>query len=97
MKSENLKKLAILKKAKSLLYEGQGMCYALNEAIGGGFMSYVSIVQRFPEFKPRTFGARPVFSAGSYWWSLDIEGYQARLKAFDKLIEIYTEKCNNES
>lgn len=121
MNEESKIKLLILKKAKGILIEGMGMCYALSEAVGGGFTRHSSLVGRFPEFNRRELGATKgvgyqehygivfslnalskdkgdsLFLRNSYWWPLDSKGHQQRLTAFDKLIEIYTEKCNKDS
>lgn len=121
MNEESKIKLSILKKAKGILIEGMGMCYALSEAIGGGFTRHSSLVDRFPEFNRKELGVTKgvgyqkhgetvffinslgkdredsLFLRNSYWWPLDSKGHQQRLAAFDKLIEIYTEKCNKDS
>lgn len=48
---------------------------------------YDVIRQRIPEFKPDTFNADPNNFYGAWW---DPRDRDSRIKAFDKLIEIYS-------
>lgn len=48
---------------------------------------YDVIRQRIPEFKPDTFKVNPRNISGAWW---DPRDRESRIKAFDKLIEIYS-------
>lgn len=48
---------------------------------------YDVIRQRIPEFKPDTFNVSPSNFDGAWW---DPRDRESRIKAFDKLIEIYS-------
>ena len=52
------------------------------------FECYDDIVKVIPEYKPSTFGSDREDAKGAWWLSTDKE---SRIKAFDKLIEIYSE------
>lgn len=99
-------KLQILKDAKEFYIKEVadvfgGMCGAIDLTLTSYFVkskehpsdygsdgcTYAYLKQIFPEFRPSTFGS----SEGDedyYWWS--IYDKESRIKAFDKLIEIYS-------
>lgn len=52
------------------------------------FNCYDDIVKAIPEYKPSTFGLDREGAKGAWWPVCDRE---SRIKAFDKLIEIYSE------
>ena len=80
--------LKIIKKAKQkyLDYESPFMCNCFCMA-KYSFCCYNDIVREIPEFKPSTFGLIRDDISGSWWSSND---RVSRIKAFDKLIEIYS-------
>ena len=79
--------LEIIKKAKNLYLEGFSnfMCVCFYKA-NCSFFLYEDIVKDIPEFTPSTFGIES--SAIGGWW--DKNDRESRIKAFDKLIEIYS-------
>ena len=87
-KRKRRKILKIIKKAKQsyLNYESLFMCYYFYRV--ASFNSYDDIVKVIPEYKPSTFGLDGENTTGAWWPTAD-KG--SRIKAFDKLIEIYSE------
>lgn len=80
--------LKIIKKAKQSYLDGKEHCMCFSFArVEPSFLCYKNIVERIPEFKPSTFGL-PFICINVVWWSL--EDRASRIKAFDKLIEIYS-------
>lgn len=78
-----------IKKAKYIYLCGKTpfMCHCFMKAEYGKYGCYEKIREMIPEFKPETFNAR--FAKGHYaWWHSSDRG--PRIKAFDKLIEIYS-------
>lgn len=61
------------------------MCFCFCRV--ASFKCYDDIVKRIPEFKPSTFGSDRENAKGAWWSTIDRE---SRIKAFDKLIEIYS-------
>lgn len=80
--------LEIIKQAKQVYLDGKEgcMCFSFMR-VEDSFLSYEDIVKRIPEFTPPTFGL-PFIGINGVWWSL--EDRASRIKAFDKLIEIYS-------
>lgn len=82
--------LEIIKKAKQayLDYRSHYMCccfYLVNPS----FFSYDGIINEIPEFKPSTFGLYiNIKDIKGCWW--DTRDRESRIKAFNKLIEIYS-------
>lgn len=90
---------------KMYLKEGigrTGMCHCIDNAMrlfilkklhddpylyGFDDISYDYIELVFPEFNPVTLSAKPNSNPRGYWWS--VNDFQSRIRAFDKLIEIY--------
>lgn len=53
------------------------------------------IVEMFPEFNRKFLNAPKNRESKAYWWEPDTElGHNARVAAFDKLIETYERKIN---
>lgn len=68
-----------------------GMCFYIQTCINFIFNIYIyynEIKNIIPEFIPETFGLDPICSG--FWWNT--EDIDNRIKAFDKLIEIYKNK-----
>ena len=80
--------LKIIKKAKQAYLDGEEacMCHCF-KWVEPSFLCYRDIVKRISEFKPSTFGLHDTLPI-SHWW--DISDRESRIKAFDKLIEIYS-------
>lgn len=80
--------LEITKKAKQVYLDGKEpcMCFCFIR-VKSSFLCPDMIAKRIPEFKPSTFGINKVDIAGLWWPCKD---RQSRIKAFDKLIEIYS-------
>lgn len=80
--------LEIIKKAKQLYLEKSSpfmcICFCKAEC---DFFEYRDIITRIPEFKPSTFGLNEDNIYGTWWLATDRE---SRIRAFDKLIEIYS-------
>lgn len=78
--------LRIIKKAKNIYLTGEYdfMCICFVSAMPA--RSYSDIVKIIPEFQPSTFGLD--CSPHSIWWASNDR--ESRIKAFDKLIEIYS-------
>jgi hypothetical protein len=78
-----------IKKAQYIYLIGRSpfMCHCFMLVDFEKYANYEQIRRRIPEFKPETFG----ISQGDipfYWW--DPRDRESRIKAFDKLIEIYS-------
>ena len=86
----NSEKLKILKQAKKLFVEHPeywGMCFCIEHAMAG---TERDIVALFPEFNRNFLNAPRDRNGKAFWWTPDSEeGHNARVKAFDKLIEHY--------
>lgn len=82
------KTLEIIKKAKQayLDHKSPFMCHCFAMVKYSSFR-YDDIVREIPEFKPSTFGLHVRDIKGGWWVMPDRE---SRIKAFDKLIEIYS-------
>jgi hypothetical protein len=78
-----------IKKAKDIYASGTaiGMCQSFCWANYDRYNSYEKILERIPEFKPETFNVDPEL-LDDFWWRLSDR--DSRIKAFDKLIEIYS-------
>lgn len=80
--------LEIIKKAKQVYLDGKENCMCFSfERVESSFLFYENIVKRIPEFTPSTFGFHET-NPNSVWWP--ITDRESRIKAFDKLIEIYS-------
>ena len=81
--------LTDIKKAKDIYVRGMsiGMCHSFYILNNKRYTSYNKIRRRIPEFKPETFNVNPK-EWELYWWK--ISDSDSRIKAFDKLIEIYS-------
>lgn len=78
-----------IKRAKNIYLSDPyiGMCYSFYKVNQKRYDEYDDIKKRIPMFKPETFDVDPKLLLG-FWWPIhDIE---SRIKAFDKLIEIYS-------
>lgn len=62
------------------------MCHSFRWVDRNRYKTYYKIRKRIPEFKPNTFNADPSDIEGAWWPARD---RKSRIKAFDKLIEIY--------
>lgn len=70
-----------------------GICYYIQNCIHYVFniyICYAEIKDIIPEFIPETFGLN--VDHNNHWWNID--DIDSRIKAFDKLIEIYKNKIN---
>ena len=94
----NSEKLKVLKQAKKLFVEHPeywGMCFCIEHAMAGterGSTIYNErdIVALFPEFNRNFLNAPRDRNGKAFWWTPDSEeGHNARVRAFDKLIEHY--------
>ena len=63
------------------------MCHCFMKVDNDKYGCYEKIREIIPEFKPETFNVCPSNIDGSWWHPSDRE---SRIKAFDKLIEIYS-------
>lgn len=79
-----------IKKAKKIYLEGKVhfMCLCLSRVDSQKYGSCEFIEERIPEYNRTFLGADPDLSDTSRWWDLDDR--DSRIKAFDKLIEIYS-------
>lgn len=80
-----------IKKAKQIFLEEQMcfMCHCFRRVNPKKYDNVIEIRKIIPEFKPTTFTKG--FNPNNYfnaWWS--ITDRKSRIKAFDKLIEIYS-------
>lgn len=64
------------------------MCYSFFVVHSDKYTNSDKIQRIIPEFNPETFNANPR-AVGGFWWNVDDR--DSRIKAFDKLIEIYSE------
>ena len=87
-KRKRRKILKIIKKAKQAYLDGKClfMCPCFSRVAPFDF--YNDIVKVIPEYKPSTFGLDREGVGGAWWPVTDKE---SRIKAFNKLIEIYSE------
>lgn len=78
-----------IKKAKDIYVSGStiGMCQSFSWVNNIAYGNYAKIRERIPEFKPETFNVDPEL-LDDFWWRLSDR--DSRIKAFDKLIEIYS-------
>lgn len=82
------KTLEIIKQAKQVYLDGKECCMCFSfMRVEPSFWCYKDIVKRIPEFTPPTFGL-PFVDINGVWWPVNDRA--SRLKAFDKLIEIYS-------
>lgn len=81
--------LKIIKRAKQTFLNGHSpfMCICFYHVESSFNHDYCNIVDKIPEFKPETFDYTYDIPEGSWWDKSDRE---SRIKAFDKLIEIYS-------
>ena len=81
--------LKIIKRAKQAFLNGHSpfMCNCFFHAETSFNYHYCNIVYKIPEFKPETFDYTYDIPEGAWWDKSDKE---SRIKAFDKLIEIYS-------
>lgn len=82
--------LEIIKNAKQAYLDGKEhcMCFCFMR-VEHSFLCPDMIAERIPEFKPSTFGIPDETQTYSgVWWC--IPDRESRIKAFDKLIEIYS-------
>lgn len=77
-----------IKKAKQYYLKGleYGMCGCFCRVNENKYYSYSCIHEIIPEYTPKTFGSDA--HEGTCWWP--ITDRESRIKAFDKLIEIYS-------
>ena len=99
----NTEKLKILKQGKKLFVEHPeywGMCFFLEHAKAGTERGVVKYNGRdrgemCQEFTRKCLNAPKNRESKAYWWEPDTElGHNARVAAFDKLIETYERKIN---
>lgn len=69
-----------------------GMCFfiremAIREGLIEEFSNYTEVYDLIPEFNPAYLGGS---DETDYWW--DLSDSESRIKAFDKLINLYAEK-----
>ena len=89
-----MKKIDLIKEAKEIFLKRKdiGMCYALTLAYWNNHKSmYPKLSENLPEFN-RKFLNPESNSDNPFWWNRNDK--ESRIKAFDKLIEIY--KDSNE-
>lgn len=88
---EKKKILEDIKKAKQIFLneEARFMCYCFRKVNPRKYYNIIDIRKIIPEFKPITFikNVNPNKYFGAWWPITDRE---SRIKAFDKLIEIYS-------
>lgn len=77
-----------IKKAKQYYLKGleSCMCSCFYRVDEGKYYCCSYIRQIIPEYTPKTFGSNACI--GELWWSINDK--QSRIKAFNKLIEIYS-------
>lgn len=87
----NTQTLEDIKKAKQCYTDGieKFMCLCFLHVNYDNYKNYESINQLIPEFNRVTLGANTSERCSAWWLVTDEE---SRLKAFDKLIDIYTLK-----
>lgn len=80
--------LVIIKQAKQVYLDGKERCMCFSFVrIEPSFLYPAMIVERIPEFKQSTFGLDRDDTVGVWW---PIQDRESRIRAFDKLIEIYS-------
>lgn len=89
---ERRRRKAILKDIKKAQYiyligRNPFMCHCFMLVDFEKYANYEQIRRRIPEFKPETFNAYPENVYTNWWHPKSIE---PRIKAFNKLIEIYS-------
>lgn len=91
LNKRNAQILKDIKKAKRYYTDGieQFMCICFRHVNYGKYHNYESINKLIPEFNRENLGSSTSERCSAWWWSTDVE---SRIKAFDKLIEIYTLK-----
>jgi hypothetical protein len=77
-----------IKKAKQYYLEGLAdcMCYCFEKVDRDKYYCCSCIRKIIPEYNPKTLGSNIIVNA--LWWP--ITDRESRIKAFDKLIEIYS-------
>lgn len=92
--------LNILIRAKDIYYKlpnFTGMCYCIRDATNELYsewpLNYWDIKKIIPEFNPQFLNA-PVRIINGYWWN--VHNKEARIYAFDKLINHYKQLIENE-
>ena len=88
-KRRRKKILEIIKKAKQayLDHKSPYMCICFYDS-EDSFCCYEDIVCKIPEFKPSTFFSARIGNVEGSWWC--VSDRKSRIKAFNKLIEIYS-------
>lgn len=84
-----MKKVDMLREAKKTFLQRKdiGMCYALTLAYWNNYkFTYPKFSENIPEFNRKFLNPDSDFN-NPYWW--DQNDIESRIKAFDKLIEIY--------
>lgn len=78
-----------IKKAKDIYLSGKTMCMCQSfyRVDKNKYDNYDKIQKRIPKFKPETFNVDPKLLL-DFWWP--IRDIDSRIKAFNKLIEIYS-------
>ena len=91
LNKRNTQTLEDIKKAKQCYVDGNGkfMCLCFREVNYRKYRDYESIHQLIPEFNRENLGAMLGDRNSAWWYSFDID---SRIKAFNKLIDIYTLK-----
>lgn len=92
LKSKYWKTKSILKdikKAKQIYINNRQVYMCLTFLAVDPWRYVDGISKVIPEFKPQTFGLEQMLTRGPWWPRSD---KQSRLGAYDKLIEIYTNK-----
>ena len=78
--------LEIIKKAKQVYLDDRSVyMHTCFELVEKSFNCYYDVIQRIPEFRMSTFG---LYEPEDVWWNW--RDRESRIKAFDKLIEIYS-------
>lgn len=79
-----------IKKAKEYYVNGKAfMCYCFMLVDYRKYPNYDAIRKEIPEFNRKTLGAEFTHDWGAWW---DYEDKEPRIKAFNKLIEIYSNR-----
>lgn len=91
LNKRNAQTLEDIKKAKKCYTDGieKFMCFCFREVNYRKYRDYESIHQLIPEFNRENLGSK-ISNKYSIWWLTSDK--ESRIKAFDKLIEIYTLK-----
>ena len=79
-----------IKEAKKIYLEGKVyfMCLCFSRVDPMKYDSFEFIKERIPEYNRTFLGADPDLLGTGRWWPIDDR--ESRIKAFDKLIEIYS-------